>query len=53
MRKLWSKARKDQALLNTETDNAMRCAKQESRPNELGLLSSISRPLLCNDNSFS
>jgi hypothetical protein len=37
MRKLWSKARKDQALLNTETDNAMRCAKQESRPNGIGL----------------
>lgn len=50
---LISKDRKQQPILYSDIGNAQRSATQEIRLEELGVLSSFSRPLLRKDNPFS
>ena len=53
LRELISKGRKQQPILHSDIGNAQRSATQEIRLEELGVLSSFSRPLLSKDNPFS
>jgi putative transposase len=53
LRELISKGRKQQPILHSDIGNAQRSARQESRLEKLGVLSSFSRPLLSKDNPFS
>jgi transposase InsO family protein len=53
LRERISKGRKQPLILHADNGNAMRVATLESRLEELGVLSSFSRPRVSNDNPYS
>jgi len=53
LRERISKRRKQPLILHADNGNAMRAATPVSRLEELGVLRSISRPRVSNDNKYS